>query len=86
MPQLLGSYVPISMGQMRNVWFPMKTAAYVTDVQLKDLKAKNISAVRDFQFGVSDPVAVKAANTLSQRLPTRTVEVEKLPVSQTPYA
>lgn len=76
-----GSYVPISIGQMRNSWFPRRTAEYVTDSQLKELKAKNISAERDFQFGVPDPAMAKAATPQSQRLPTRTVEVEKLTVT-----
>ncbi|KAI5275201.1 hypothetical protein E4T47_01804 [Aureobasidium subglaciale] len=72
------SYVPISIGRMRNEFFPTRSAEYVTSVQLKEMKAKNISAERDFQFGVPDPAAVKTIEPQSLRSPTRTVEVEKL--------
>ncbi|KAG9563406.1 hypothetical protein KCU77_g17924, partial [Aureobasidium melanogenum] len=73
-----GTYVPISIGRMRNEFFPTRTAEYVTPAQLKEMKAKNITAERDFQFGVPDPAAVKAIEQQSQRSATRTVEVEKL--------
>ncbi|KAI5202895.1 hypothetical protein E4T39_04497 [Aureobasidium subglaciale] len=73
-----GSYVPISIGRMRNEFFPTRSAEYVTSVQLKEMKAKNISAERDFQFGVPDPAAVKTVEPQSLRSPARTVEVEKL--------
>jgi hypothetical protein len=76
-----GTYVPISIGRMRNEFFPTRTAEYVTPAQLKEMKAKNITAERDFQFGVPDPAAVKAIEQQSQRSATRTVEVEKLAVS-----
>lgn len=72
--------MPITIGQMRNSWFPQRTAEYVTDTQMKELKTKNISAERDFQFGVPDPDEVKAREAQAQSLPTRTVEVEKLTV------
>jgi len=76
-----GTYVPISIGRMRNEFFPTRTAEYVSSAQLKEMKAKNISAERDFQFGVPDPAVARAAETQPQRLSTRTVEVEKLAVS-----
>ncbi|KAL1301708.1 hypothetical protein AAFC00_005917 [Neodothiora populina] len=58
-----GSYVPISVGQMRNAWFPQRVAEYVTDSQLKELKAKNISAERDFDFGAAKVAAAKASSS-----------------------
>ena len=76
-----GTYVPISIGRMRNEFFPTRTAEYVTPAQLKEMKAKNITAERDFQFGVPDPAALKAIEQQSQRSAKRTVEVEKLAVS-----
>jgi hypothetical protein len=76
-----GSYIPISIGRMRNEFFPTRAAEYVTSVQLKDMKAKNITAERDFQFGVPDPAVVRAIEQQSQRAATRTVEVDKLAVS-----
>lgn len=76
-----GTYVPISIGRMRNEFFPTRTAEYVTPAQLKEMKAKNITAERDFQFGVPDPAAVRAIEQQSQRSAKRTVEVEKLAVS-----
>ncbi|THW51962.1 hypothetical protein D6D21_01226 [Aureobasidium pullulans] len=76
-----GTYVPISIGRMRNEFFPTRTAEYVSSAQLKDMKAKNISAERDFQFGVPDPTLATAAEIQPQRLSKRTVEVEKLAAS-----
>lgn len=76
-----GTYVPISIGRMRNEFFPTRTAEYVTPAQLKEMKAKNITAERDFQFGVPDPAAIRAIEQQSQRSAKRTVEVEKLAVS-----
>jgi hypothetical protein len=76
-----GSYIPISIGRMRNNFFPTRAAEYVTSAQLKDMKAKNITAERDFQFGVPDPAVVRAIEQQSQRASARTVEVEKLAVS-----
>lgn len=76
-----GTYIPISIGRMRNEFFPTRAAEYVTPAQLKDMKAKNITAERDFQFGVPDPAAVRAIEQQSQRTTKRTVEVDKLAVS-----
>lgn len=89
---LPGSYVPISTGQMRNEWFPKRVAEYVTDTHLKELKTKQVTTDRDFQFGLSDPSdaahasSAAALGTSSLAAPVRpkpaskTVEVELLTV------
>ncbi len=62
-----GTYIPISIGRMRNEFFPTRTAEYVT-LTVKEMKAKNITAERDFQFSVPDPAAIKAIEQQSQQL------------------
>ncbi|KAH8586162.1 hypothetical protein B0O99DRAFT_695760 [Bisporella sp. PMI_857] len=46
-----GSIVPISKGVMRNQWYPEGIATYVTTPKLQELKRKNITAERDFEWG-----------------------------------
>lgn len=76
---------------MRNEWFPRRTAEYVTASQMKDLKTRNITPERDFQFGVIEATAAgqsdKAAELRAQltaqksaRPGARSIEVEKLTV------
>ncbi|KAK5125800.1 hypothetical protein LTR85_012076 [Meristemomyces frigidus] len=48
-----GAIVPISMGQMRNDWFPRRVAEYVTMPELKTLRVKNVAMERDFDFGIT---------------------------------
>jgi hypothetical protein len=45
-----GSYVPISVGQMRNRWFPAGTARYVVGDDLKAVKTGKIQVERDPEF------------------------------------
>ncbi|KAJ9668031.1 hypothetical protein H2201_001837 [Coniosporium apollinis] len=47
-----GALVPVTAGQMRNMWFPRGIADYVTAPQLKELQARNVAVERDFLFGV----------------------------------
>ncbi|KAI7151357.1 hypothetical protein D0869_11547 [Hortaea werneckii] len=49
-----GAIVPISIGQMRNNWFPRRVAEYIAVPELKTLKLKNIAAERDFDYGVTN--------------------------------
>lgn len=46
----VGSYVSVSVGQMRNGWYPRSIAAYVTHTELKDLKSRNVQIERDFTY------------------------------------
>lgn len=47
-----GAIVPISPGQMRNKWFPLRTAEYIPMQELKQLRANDTPMERDFNFGV----------------------------------
>lgn len=52
-----GSIVPISMGRMRNEWFPRGVAEYVTQPELRTLKLSNTTVERDVEYGVTDIAA-----------------------------
>ncbi|KAF2426317.1 hypothetical protein EJ08DRAFT_561693, partial [Tothia fuscella] len=45
-----GSYVPISLGQMRNRWYPQGLARYVVGDELSSVKTGKISVERDSEF------------------------------------
>lgn len=47
-----GSIVPVSAGQMRNMWFPRRQAAYILRDEMRALRADGVIAARDFEFGV----------------------------------
>lgn len=49
-----GSVVPIAPGRMRNIFYPRKTAAYVTQELLRDLKKREVVMERDFTFGMKN--------------------------------
>jgi len=58
-----GAIVPISMGQMRNDWFPRRIAEYVAIPALKTLRLKNTAMERDFDFGVTNLAKEMATTT-----------------------
>jgi len=45
-----GAYVPVTAGQMRNIWFPGGVARYVTTADMKQLKSQNADMERDYAF------------------------------------
>jgi len=53
----IGSIVPISMGRMRNQWFPRGVAEYVTQPEIRTLKLSNTTIERDVEYGVTDIAA-----------------------------
>lgn len=56
------------MGRMRNEWFPSRTAEYVTQPELRQLRLTNTNMERDVEFGVVDVAAqVQAASKASQQ-------------------
>lgn len=58
-----GSIVPISMGRMRNEWFPQHIAEYVPQLEVRKLRLSNTAMERDVEFGVTDIAAqVSKAN------------------------
>jgi len=57
-----GAFVPVSVGLMRNEWFPRRTANYVTPASLKTLKAQNVDLERDYTYK-ADEVARKGRKT-----------------------
>ncbi|EKG20247.1 Ribosomal protein L9/RNase H1 [Macrophomina phaseolina MS6] len=74
-----GSLVPVAPGQMRNEWFPSRTADYVTPMQLREIKANDVSIERDHTFGM-EQVEVqgdKGPEVLEIAKP-KAIEVEKI--------
>ncbi|KAK3705449.1 hypothetical protein LTR37_013266 [Vermiconidia calcicola] len=63
-----GAIVPISRGQMRNIWFPKGIADYVTVPELRILRVKNTAMERDFEFGTNE-IAKQNATTLDAMAP-----------------
>jgi hypothetical protein len=53
----VGSIVPISMGRMRNEWFPLRIAEYVPQKEVRALRLSNTTMERDVEFGISDLAA-----------------------------
>lgn len=49
-----GSVVPVAPGRMRNIFYPRKRAAYVTQEILRDLKKREVVMERDFTFGMKN--------------------------------
>ncbi|KAI5360967.1 putative ribosomal protein L9 [Septoria linicola] len=50
-----GAIVPMARGQMRNNYFPSRTAEYVTMPELRTLRSQNVPIERDYMFGKKDP-------------------------------
>lgn len=74
---------------MRNDLFPRRVADYLTAAQAKDIKARNVTVERDFQFGMDEPAPSRAekstfeltaAQLRASKPAPKTVEVEKLTV------
>jgi hypothetical protein len=64
--------VPISAGQMRNRWFPIRQARYAATEELKDINAGKINVDRDSEF-----IASKYAGQLAaERRRVRNVAIE----------
>lgn len=73
--------MPVAPGQMRNEWFPSRTADYVTPMQLREIKANDVSIERDHTFGM-EQVEVqgdKGPEVLEIAKP-KAIEVEKISV------
>lgn len=51
---IAGSVVPVAPGRMRNIFYPRKRAAYVTQEVLRDLKKREAVMERDFTFGMKN--------------------------------
>jgi len=63
---------------MRNQWFPQRVADYVVPAELKQLKAKDVSLERDFQFNTRNYLkAVKRAAREAKEGPIRAQEAAK---------
>lgn len=54
MLMIQGSVVPVAPGRMRNIFYPRKRAAYVTQEILRDLKKREVVMERDFTFGIKN--------------------------------
>ena len=63
----LGAIVPISVGMMRNTWFPRHIAEYVTLPERRTLRLKNVAIERDFEFGITELAKSAGANTEWQK-------------------
>lgn len=63
-----GSYVPVSAGQMRNFWFPRRTAAYIVDpTTKKGISSGSIAVLRDYDFLVDEEVAANGGKDGAKR-------------------
>ena len=84
-----GALVPVSLGRMRNQWFPQRMADYLTRSELEFVKKKRglESIVRDFEFGKNwDKEDVKTeivpGEDSDPQQPTRKIStIEKLQLS-----
>lgn len=76
-----GSLVPVSAGQMRNNWFPARTAEYVTATELKELRQKDASIERDHAF-VLEEIKVKGETgpEVLEIAKPKPIEVERISV------
>jgi len=75
-----GSIVPISMGRMRNEWFPRRIAEYVPQTEVRTLRMSNTAMERDVEFGVSDLAAqISKSNADKQRQDEYAFTVRKAP-------
>ncbi|RPB21047.1 hypothetical protein L211DRAFT_828534 [Terfezia boudieri ATCC MYA-4762] len=91
-----GSNLPVARGRMRNRWFPRGMARYLTNHDLKNLKAGDIMAERDITFrpdledkretvdiGVLDP---ERSHSLLESLLPDTLEFARPTISNTDIA
>lgn len=62
-----GSIVPISMGRMRNEWFPRRIAEYVPQPEMRTLRMSNTAMERDVEFGVTDLAAQISKSNANQQ-------------------
>lgn len=79
----VGSYVPLNPARMRNMWFPMRKADYVSTTQLKQLKAQGVPMARDGDFGVFQALQEEPEDLggmMQQKTYVRPIEVDLLSV------
>lgn len=58
-----GSLVPIPTGQMRNRFFPLRIADYVTQAERRTIKVNNIPIERDYNFGKEEEASIIEGST-----------------------
>lgn len=84
-----GSVIPVAPGRMRNIFYPRKRAAYVTQEVLRDLKKREVVMERDFTFGMKNledevsSVDLDAIDTPGSRLRSVNIQMDLLSVRQT---
>lgn len=61
-----GSVIPVAPGRMRNIFYPRRVAAYVSEEQLRDLRKREIPIERDFAFGIEKPKVEDSQDEPSQ--------------------
>ena len=61
-----GSVIPVAPGRMRNIFYPRRVAAYVSEEQLRDLRKREIPIERDFMFGIEKPKVEDSQDEPSQ--------------------
>lgn len=62
---------------MRNIFYPQQKAEYITQVELRALKKKDVVIERDFKFGIEQESAASAED----REEVVEIETRLLPVS-----
>ncbi|KAI4166137.1 MAG: hypothetical protein LQ342_000023 [Letrouitia transgressa] len=55
-----GAIIPVAAGRMRNIFYPQQKAEYITQVELRALKKKDVVIERDFKFGIEQESAASA--------------------------
>lgn len=75
-PYTLGSIIPVAPGRMRNILYPQQKAAYIPEVQLRQMKRKKFVVERDFDYGIERPKDQDTEGKLSKAEDYDAVRVE----------
>ena len=83
---ILGSYVPVPSGLMRNRWLPNKWARYVVGEELQQLRERKAIIERNTQFDLSQLVRSernkKSWNKFKDRKRNKKIELKRLKMEQ----
>ena len=81
-----GSVTPVEPGRMRNSWYPRQKAEYVTLSTLEGVKIQDLTAERDFAFGMrpQQPLIAKEVETRSFVRDFQPLQPKSLPVGILP--
>lgn len=74
--------IPVAPGRMRNIFYPRRVAAYVSEEKLRDLRARDVLIQRDVMFGMEKPTVEGSTKKTNVRDSTKrpSTEPKKEPV------